>query len=592
MPKTTLTVDSLTHPDYLARLNDWQKWRYTYEGGRPFIDKYLKRFSNREDYQDWLDRKSITYCPAFAKAGINEVNDSIYQRMVDITRVGGSQAYNNAMLGLENGVDLQGNSMNSFIGQEVLPEMLMMGKVGVYVDMPVLQGQSLAHTKGKRPYIYLYKIEDIRNWVLDDKSEDQFQSILLRDHSFVFDEETGFPISIEDRYRHLWKQDGVVWVQMYNSVGNKMEDPVILNIPKIPFVLFELSDSLLTDIADYQIALMNLASSDIAFTLKANFPFYVEQYDARAEGSPYIRGFEGEPEYDDDGNEVSAGEGERADEAQEKSIKVGASTGRRYPKDLDAPAFIHPSSEPMKASMEKQEQLKREIRLLLNLGLSNVKTVGMQSAESKKEDNRGLEAGLSNIGMTLEKGEREIAHIWSMYEGNKTPGTVKYPVNYSLRSEDDRRAEAKDLESLMSSIPSGTYQEEIGKQITRVMLGHYVSPETLAKIDDEIMAAPNMVADPAIVAQDVENGLVCPETASMLRGYPEDEAKKAEEAHAKRLARIAAAQSNVPTDAVDGARGVPDADGDPKKTGKVEKEESRDTDQDDVVSDKTRGEGK
>jgi hypothetical protein len=37
------------------------------------------------------------------------------------------------------------------------------------------------------------------------------------------------------------------------------------------------------DIADYQIALMNLESSDINYMLKSNFPFYVEQYDPRAE---------------------------------------------------------------------------------------------------------------------------------------------------------------------------------------------------------------------------------------------------------------------------------------------------------------------
>jgi hypothetical protein len=587
--KKQVTVDSLTHPHYLARLTDWTKWRYTYEGGRNFIDRYLRKFSTREDIQDFADRKVVTYCPAFAKSGVDEVKNSIYQRMVDITRTGGSSSYQKARNGEMNGVDLEGNSMNSFIGQEVLTELLIMSKVGVFVDMPQLPGESMADAQGARPYVYLYHVEDIRNWIIDKKDEKQFQSVLLRDAVYDYDEKTGFPTGTSTRFRHLWREDGKVQVQFYTASGKKEGDQIMLDIPKIPFVVFEISNSLLTDVADYQIALMNLASSDIAFTLKANFPFYTEQYDARMEGSPWIRN-DTEEQFDEDGNSTGQGEADTEGASGDKEIKVGQTAGRRYPLGTDRPGFIHPSSEPMTASMEKQEQLKREIRLLLNLGLANIKTVGMQSAESKQEDNRTLEAGLSNIGLTLEKGEREIAQIWSMYEGSDAP-TVNYPVNYSLRSEEDRRKEAEELEKRKDAIPSATYQKEIGKQIATVMLGHYISPETKAMIDKEIDSAPNMVADPKIVASDVENGLVSPETASKLRGYPEGEAAKAEEAHTRRLARIAEAQGRENNNNDGGARGVRDLDSDPSKSGPEEKKESRNTDQDDVVRDKTRGKG-
>jgi hypothetical protein len=573
---SSLTPNALTHPDYLASLNDWTKWRYTYKGGSSFIEKYLQKFTNREDHQDYLDRKSITYCPAFAKAGIEEVKNSIYQRMSDITRVEGSESYTQAVNGKGGGVDLKGNTMNSYIGQEILTELLVMSKVGVYVDMPAMQTGSIIEAQQAKPYLYTYKREDIRNWTY---YRDELTSVLLRDYEYVYDEATGFPMSFKTMYRHLRKEDGVVKIKFYDEIGDACCEEIILNIPKIPFSIFEISNSLLEDVADYQIALLNVASSDIAYTLKANFPFYTEQYDPRNFNN-FVR-YQGPSQFDDDGNEIDQGQANQ-DVSGDNEIKVGATAGRRYPIGADQPAFIHPSAEPMLASMQKQEQLKREIRLLLHLSLSSVKTVGSESAESKKEDNRTLEAGLANIGMTLEKGERLIAEFWANYEGKTTP-TVHYPINYSLRSEEDRRAEAKDLNELMKTLPSETYQKEIGKQMARILLSHYIPADTLAKVEAEIDKAPNMVADPDIVAKDVENGLCSPETGSLLRGYPEGEAVKAEEAHAKRLQRIALSQTKAE------ARGIRDLGANPN-SGKEEKAESRDTDQDDMVRDKTRGE--
>jgi hypothetical protein len=61
-----------------------------------------------------------------------------------LSRVGGDQSYREAVVGLNGGVDLEGSNMNRFIGQLVLPELLVTGKVGVYVDMPADIGPTLA----------------------------------------------------------------------------------------------------------------------------------------------------------------------------------------------------------------------------------------------------------------------------------------------------------------------------------------------------------------------------------------------------------------------------------------------------------------
>ena len=84
----------------------------------------------------------------------------------------------------------------------------------------------------------------------------------------------------------------------------------------------------------------------------------------------------------------------------------------------------------------------QEIRQLINLADTKIDPT-RASAESKKMDMGGLEAGLSYIGLELEYGERQIQEIWSMYENSKNIATINYPERYDLRSDADRREEAE-----------------------------------------------------------------------------------------------------------------------------------------------------
>jgi hypothetical protein len=579
-------ICDIVHPDYATHSLTWQKWRLTYEGGRDFIDRYLKKYSSREDVGDFASRKEISYNPAFAKAGIDDVKNSIYQRMADITRTNGSLNYMNAIQGLDGGVDLKGSTMNKFIGCELLPELLSMGKVGVFIDMPQLQGNSVADNQNARPYIYLYKVEDIRSWIIDEKNNsNDYESVLLQDCILKVDEKTGFPIGTTTVYRHLWRQDGIVLAELYDEKGDSLHDePVELKLDKIPFVILELTSSLLTDICDYQISLLNLASADIAFALKANFPFYVEQYDTAAEMAQHLMSnVQGDVDSNTGSTDTTTEGTEAVVKAANKEIKVGVTHGRRYPEGTDPPSFIHPSSEPMEVSMAKQEQLKSEIRLLLNLAVTNMKPT-RASAESKAKDDGSLEAGLSYIGLTLENAERQIAEIWSTYEGN-TSATIKYPEVYSLKTDDQRREESNDLFDKMEKIPSSTYQKEIAKRAVKTLLGTSVSRETLQTISKEIDKAPNMTADPEVIRADVETGLVSKTLGSKLRGYPDGEADKAKKEHVDRLAAIAEAQAEAKEDQT--ARGVADLGSDPNAS-KGEKKQG--DNKPDAV--KQRGDGK
>lgn len=582
---TSTRIDHMLHPHFVRQSPLFERFRSVFEGGRHFVNRFTEKFTERESDKDFERRKRMTYAPAHAKAAIIDIRNAIFQRMADIIRTGGPKSYQDSINGLGRGVDLRGSSLNAFIGRTVLQDLLVIGRVGIFIDKPPVPERSTLQTdRTTQPYLYFYAAEDIRSWHFNEINE--LDAVLLEDHFFTFDEDTGLIIGEDTRFRLLTLQKDGVLVRFFERSKEKNQidkGPIILNertqlleLSRIPFVLLELNHSLLHDISDYQIALLNLASSDMNYAMKSNFPFYTEQYSAMS-NLPHTR------------PAGITGTSEEASTAKTRNIETGAAQGRQYAKDLDRPGFIHPSSEPLLASMKKQQQLIDEIRQLINLALSNVRPT-RASAESKQIDNQGLEAGLSYIGLELEFAEREIAKIWAEYEGETEVTYIKYPDNYQLRTDQDRRKEAKELEELKPATPSVTYKKELCKQIARVSLGTKVNPETMVKIINEIDASAVIEVDSDTVRNDHEAGLVSTKTASMIRGYAEGEAEQAAKDHAERLARIAIAQSSASVDRP-AARGVPDADGE-SRSGSQERDESRKTDQSGTTNDPIRGEAK
>ncbi len=596
LPNSTLprVIDS-RHPGYHSNTLNWTKWRLTYEGGESFRDKYLKEYTKREDHDDFINRRDMTPIPSFAKSAINDIRNAIFQRMRDILRTGGSDGYQRAINGLELGVDRRGNTMNAFLGMNVLTDLLIMGRVGVFVDNSIVNGASLADAKDARPYLYSYQVEDIMSWTCaKPDAPSEYQSILVRDTCVDYDLRTYLPLRTFHRYRSMWinKDTGRVNLQFYNLEGVEINrdglpstGPVELELTRIPFVILDIGDSLLKDACEYQIALLNLVSSDVSYAVKSNFPFYVEQQDLRANGSHLKRA---------GANGTATTGGQQSDDAD---IKVGATHGRAYDAKMNAPSFIHPSSEPLTASMKLQEKLEDDIRTLVNLAVTTVAT--RTSAESKALDNQGLESGLSFIGLVLESAERQIAKFWAAYENRseskREVAYIKYPDRYSLKTDADRIAEATKLSELMFKVPGREIKREIAKNIVLTLLGGKVNVETIQKITEEIQSAKYLTSDPQTIIQAVQAGLCGEQTGSIALGFQDNEYEQARKDHAARIALIAESQAaNSPGQGGGdpASRGVPDLSANPAGAGAAEKAASRNTDLKDNTKPPVRGAGK
>ena len=598
--RTRRIIDS-RHPNHNADVEDWQKWRLTYQGGRNYLNKYLRKFDKKEDTADFNLRREMTPIPSFASAALNDIRNSIFQRLRDVVRRDGSDSYKNAIQGLNLGVDLKGSTMNAFMGMDTLTELLMMGRVGIYVDNPIIaradgNQPTLADVEGMRPYLYLYQVEDILSWRCA-KPEDpsEFQSLLLRDTCMDFDTDTLLPLTSFERFRLLWinQETGLVNMQFLDGDGNATDrdgnassDIIELNLDRIPFIMPDIGGSVLANVCQHQIALLNLVSSDVSYALKANFPFYTEQRDMRGVGD-HLKHNVGP-----DGTSEAGGQSSHL-----REFGVGPTQGRAYDMKADRPGFIHPSSEPLVASMGLQEKLERDVRKLINLAIQNV--ASRASAESKSMDNQGLEAGLSFIGLVLESAERRIADMWAAYENSNKRGrqvaVVKYPDRYSLKDDADRVKEAAELAKLISNTPSNTARKEMWKNLIAILLSGRVSVEKIDEINHEIENAPFTTSDPDTIIKAVEAGLTGEETASLALGFAKGEVEKARKDQAARIARIQVAQSPggeapaKPGEAA--ARGNPDVDPDPSAASD-EKKSSQNPDTQPNRKRRVRGKGK
>lgn len=619
MTRDSKFLTAIRHPEYLEDELYWYEWRDVYNGGPRFVRRNLKKFSTRETEEDFQNRRFFTPIPSYAKSAVNDIRNSIFQRLRDVARRGGSEAYMKAVAGEIGGVDNKGSSMQSFLGIDVLTELLVMGRVGVYVDMPVLSGmRTMADEGDARPYCYMYRVEDILSWsVAKPEEPGNFTSILLRDRGIDYNQ--GFangvylPSGSYTRYRFIWVDPTTRRVKMrlfdesdnmidlrgkvimgmedVHSGGLETEDGTIqLDLERIPFHMLDIGGSLLKDVYKHQVALLNLGSSDVSYALKANFPFYIEQKDLRAVGT-HLKKF-----VDDDGTTNTSDNSKVGEEA-----RTGVSHGRTYPLGADPPSFIHPSPEPLNASIKLQEKLEDDIRKLVNLAVQNKTGQRAISAEAMKLSDQGLEAGLSFIGLVLESAERAIAQHWSAYESRdpaqRQIATIKYPDRYSLKDDKDRIEEAKELSELMYTVPGKEVKKELAKNIVVALLAGKVNTDTIDKIFKQIDEAGYATSDPETIMKAVEQGLCSEKTGSIAIGFDDDEYLKARKDHIERLKAIAEAQSAGKENSQEGedapaARGIRDADPNPDSGEKEREQANNKARMKDPNKDPTRGEGK
>jgi len=565
MPPTNVTqknqeLSKARHPEYIDLSSEWIKWRLCYEGGTPFRNAFLERYSKREDPEDFNLRKKLTYIPAHARSAINIIRNALAVQLPDVER-NGSERYKEYMA---TNVDGFNNSMTSFLVLDIIPLLLTQGKRFVVVDAPPApEGRTRAEDYGA-PYYYTLNAENMLSWTYDE--DGNFLAVLLELTRDKVDPNTGLTIGAEQIYRYMAYVDEAptdecveegakapgVFVKTMDRTGKTVEPCRILQVSRVPIVEFRLVASLMGEIAEHQISLLNLASTDMDFLWRGNFPIYTEQrkkgvQGIRARGTKANDDIEGTAEDTLRPSDTAAG--------REKKRRVGVNKGVQYIEGLERPDFISPGVENLKVSMEKQDVLIKDIRTLVDLALVSLSVKAVeQSGASKMADRIGADAGLAYIGRALESGERDLVELWHELNGETNVEIqIKYPQNYTMKTEEERLNEAKKLSEMRSAVRSPMYQREIDKRVTTILLQPISTEREIKQVHIEIDKAPYFDDDKQraeIVQKDATAGLVSNATASVMRGYDDAEAAKAALEEQQRLASVLAGsgEGRLPVD--------------------------------------------
>lgn len=533
--KTPIT--KLRHPLYTRLAPEWTRWRLAYEGGQEFIDAYLEKYSKREPKQDFDQRKKLAYNPAHTTRVVNTVRNSLTAKFSDIKRVGDPRY----VKAVTTDVDLQNDTMNAFIGLRVVPMLLVQARRLVVIDAPPIEPGTTRLEDSGAPYMWAVGAEDCLSWHLDEESG-HLDRVLIREYVDVEDEDTGLVAAVRTQYRFMryieageefgdYKGPGAL-VTIYDGDNKVLDESFIAGLTRLPVVDMQLVQSLVQDIAAYQIALLNLASTDMSFLFRGNFPMYTQQY-FPGRGSIKPR----ETKQPTSPTSTVTRQDRESDEDLSGGQRHGASTGVAYSKDLERPGFIAPPTDNVRISMEKQKDLREEINILVDISLTSMAVKALeQSGKSKEMDRAGKEEGLMYVGQVLETGEREIAEIYHEFLGSNQKYDVRYPTDYRVRSQEDRNNEVAQLGTIKELVRSETYQKTVDKRIAQVAIQPFTDAATLQKIENEIDESEwfdESEKRSTIIAADVTAQVLSPETATGLRGYDSSEATKAAAAAAR-----------------------------------------------------------
>lgn len=526
------------HPSIKTDIH--KRWRLIKDGGDDFIDEFLtQRLS--EDPTDFSARADLAYDPATASSAVDDVINSMAARL-DINRSGGSDEYQNCVAGRLGGVDRDGSSMNDFIIRNTLPELCYMQKV-----CWVVQNFTDPNDTRKFPWIKQYTAEEVFNWTYKDG---KLIALALKYKAQSLNPDTGFANDSEiDVVRVFRLLEGRVetWLQTPDDqeldvntlqAGSSRQ---FIEIDEIPAFIFALPIGLLTKIDKMQIAALNLESADVDWLRTGNKTIYVEQ------------GMGFHPAM------ITKAEDGTVEE-DKVEIKLGTNSGRMYGQGMAQPAFINPSADPLRASMEKQNHINNRVKDILKTTLSDMK---LASADALSIMGQGMESGLYGIGTVLLIGELAFARIFHKYlNRGEVEVTVAYPKKYELRTEEDRINKSEKIKTISQTFGSNTAKKYLELQAVYTLLDGKIPFEELKKIESEILNSEFCIYDPVTIESLVQAGIISRSLAGTSIGAPENDSKDAEAEHIRRIVAVQVAQTS----------GTGSLNPDPKLTEDVRKE--------------------
>lgn len=461
--------------------------RACFEGGPNYLKTSLKIIRSRESNNAFATRMSFAYDPGIARSNLFRLKDILSQGLDKVTRTG----LKDYALAMQN-VNGEGKDITTFMQDDVLNELFATSGVYAFMDR-VLDTDQFVISLIRRENIIGKKFDPITKKLIGLKFYAVVPSVSEDGYAIGGNSVTSGEIVREgDGYRL--------------TLG---DTSYYYDIDRIPVAYFELKVHLLEGVIPLDQAIINLASSDLIQALDNNVAIYVEQVHHAELAQRLMQ----EPQTDAT--------------KRERDLRKGI----QYPIGVERPGFINQSDVPIRASMAKQDVIAQQIREKILRNLSDL------------SESRDADGGLSVLASYLQSFERQLVDIWKSFKKSKADIQVIYPTEFTLLTPAEISSRVASNTEQIDKTTSMTMKKSLLKENASLLLKGKVSDEVLSKIYTEIEQANIIALNPELVLKQFEAGIIGTEQATTVSGYPAEEARKAEEDRARRLAIIAASQA-------------------------------------------------
>jgi len=457
----------------------WTFYLDSYEGGEDYLRaNYLFRHV-KEDEGDFRDRIQRSYYYNFCRTVVDTYVAHIFRKANSIYRRGDDEKDYERFL---SDVDARGNSMNTFMQEQVAPAAQIFGQVFVLVDKPRFKGElnskAEERERGIRPYLAIMDPRDVMDFRLD--SRGSLLWVRIREprcpsgdpfygengsRSSCPSSQKSFPEA--DLTRLQDGEDGCVyrtWTRqqwfLHDENSNLIEADEH-NLGRVPLVtVFNVESrrypglgvSAISDISPINRSIYNWCSLNDEFLYRQCFNILV---------MPEVPGV--------------------------KRRKLGAGNALTYPIDASSPPhYIYPPVEPGEYLLKNIDAAIRQIYRLAVLGaVWGIDKPQSASGIARAYDLYQTNQNLVKKAKNLEQAEMEIGAIWGLWEGKKNfKPTVEYPIDFKISDV------AEDLKNDFSVLQMNI-SESFNKALKRRAAARYMKlhPKEMQQVIEEIESA-------------------------------------------------------------------------------------------------------
>jgi len=423
----TKIIDT-THAEYEDKLATWERYRLAYLANDEYYNTTINAFSSKEGSTQLAERKRQAYNALPVKNYISALQNHTWRKRFDYEYEANNQLVDDI---LQRNADGKFNSIFHFHANDILKWLPTYDTVWIYTAQHSFQGEiTLAQQReqGLNPYFVLVSPENITNWKLKEDSQTEFSQVMMKTWEEVEDE-YGFA-AFQMRYL-VFREDVII---KFDEEGEEVER-YDNEIGKVPFVRLTIDESFISDIVRIAAAAVNLASGNLNFLNKSNFPILTQK------GQEPLENFNA---YADTG------------------VFVGEDGEMKY---LEYPT----------GSLDFNENTMKALQELADRAASqkyqSIATKMTQSGESQKENFKDIDAALAWINNTISEGLIQSVKYMGLYLGvGDVELSYSAPVTYLSESPNEVVVRAQNMLDIAADAKSVEMQAALSKVAYSPML--------------------------------------------------------------------------------------------------------------------------